>query len=363
MLINQMLDGLNGRHKPQLKFLSVLFTTIFVCGARLNFSSLARPSEWNEKTYRRHLRQVFEFSLLNEAISKQANDRIEAFARDASFIKKSGQKTFSQTASLVLTVDQTEPNLDGKAGTDQDAEQFEKVADKILKYTKIGVFDGFYAKKKFVARTVATGLTMISRLRQDANLRHLSQGPQKLEGRRRKFAETVACNDLRKFAEATIVLDHQEIKLYAATVWSPGLKRNSKLAVVKCKTKSVNLCSPDLAMTAQELFSYYRSRFSIAFLLRDAKQAGGWSDCQVRDNQALEFHWNAAFTSVNLARGRTNENRVAGDKQPFSMKSLKQQFYKEHLLKLFIGKSGLAQSLIKYEETLASLRNYAVVFP
>ena len=245
MLINQMLDGLKGRHKPQLKFLSVLFTTIFVCGARLNFSSLARPSEWNEKTYRRHLRQVFEFSLLNEALSKQANDRIEAFARDASFIKKSGQKTFgldkfgkgcagnaekglavliialvnvSQTASLVLTVDQTEPNLDGKTGTDQDAEQCEKVADKILKYTKIGVFDGFYAKKKFVARTVATGLTMISRLRQDANLRHLSQGPQKLEGRRRKFAETVACNDLRKFAEATIVLDHQEIKLYAATV-------------------------------------------------------------------------------------------------------------------------------------------------
>ncbi len=50
------------------------------------------------------------------------------------------------------------------------------------------------------------------------------------------------------------------------------------------------------------------------------------------------------------------------EKKPFSMKSIKQQFFNEHLLKLFICKLGLEQSLIKYEETLASLRNYAVIF-
>jgi len=94
LFINQILDGLKNIHKPQLKFLTVLFTTIFVCGSRINFSSLARHSELNEKTYRRNFRQVFDFIELNQAIINQSNCRIEAFAMDASFIKKSGKKTF-----------------------------------------------------------------------------------------------------------------------------------------------------------------------------------------------------------------------------------------------------------------------------
>lgn len=389
MFINQILDGLKHIHKPQLKFLTVLFTTIFVCGSRINFSSLARHSELNEKTYRRNFRQVFDFLELNQAIINHSKCRIEVFAMDASFIKKSGKETFGldkfwngcagkaekgleasiislvdvqENASFVLTVDQTEPNSDGKTRTDKYAEQLEKAADKILKYTRIGVFDGFYAKRKFVDRTLACGFTMISRLRQDANLKHLYRGVQKPKGRRRKFAEKVDFKDLSKFEESTIVIDHQAIKLYSATVWSPGLKREIKLAVVKFKTKSVNLFATDLHLTGKDIFRLYRSRFSIEFLIRDAKQSGGLNDCQARDNKALEFHWNAALTSVNLARGMSKENRVEGEKKPFSMKSIKQQFFNEHLLKLFICKSGLEPSLIKYEETLASLRNYAVVF-
>jgi hypothetical protein len=389
LFINQILDGLKNIHKPQLKFLTVLLTTIFVCGSRINFSSLARHSALNEKTYRRNFRQVFNFIELNQAIINQSKCRIEAFAMDASFIKKSGKKTFGldkfwngcagksekgleasvislvdvqENASFVLTVDQTEPNSEGNTRTDKYAEQLEKVADTISKYTRIGVFDGFYAKQKFVERTVACGFTMISRLRQDANLRHLYLGEQKPKGRRRKFADKVDFNDLSKFEESTAVIDQKEIKLYGAAVWSPSLKRKIKLAVVKFKNKSVNLFSTEVEMTAEDTFRYYRSRFSIEFLIRDAKQSGGLSDCQARDNKALEFHWNAALTSVNLARAMAHEKRIKGEKKPFSMKSLKQQFYNEHLLKLFICKSGLEQSLIKYEETLASLRNYAVIF-
>lgn len=389
MFINQILDGLKDIHKPQLKFLTVLFQTIFVCQSRINFSSLARHSVLNERTFRRNFRKSVDFIELNQTIIDQTKARIEAFAMDASFIRKSGKETFGldkfwngcagqaekgleasiislvdveENASFVLTVDQTEPNLDGSTRTDKYAQQLEKAADKILKYTCIGVFDGFYAKRKFVERTTAKGFTMISRLRQDANLKHLYEGLQKLKGRRRKFAEKVDFNDLRKFEESTVVIDQKEIKLYSVAVWSPSLKRIVKLAVVKFKTRSVNLFATDLDMTAKDIFRYYRSRFSIEFLIRDAKQSGGLSDCQARDNKALEFHWNAALTSVNLARGMSNETRVDGASKPFSMKSLKQQFFNEHLLKLFICKSGLEQSLIKYEDTLASLRNYAVVF-
>jgi hypothetical protein len=395
LFINQILEALAHIHKSQLKFLTVLFQTIFVCQSSINFSALARHSDLNEKTYRRNFRREFDFVELNQTIINHSKFDIEAFAMDASFIKKSGSETFGldkfwngcvgkaekgleasiislidvgKNASLALTVDQTEPNLVNQEGqakktrVDFYAEQLEKVAVTILQYTRIGVFDGFYAKKKFVDKTVDLGFTMISRLRRDANLKHLYNGAQKPRGRKRKFAEKVDFPALDKFTEETTELQNQELKLYSATVYSPSLKREIKLVIVKFKHQSINLFATDLDMPAKDIFRFYRSRFSIEFLIRDAKQSGGLNDCQARDNQAIEFHWNSSLTSVNFARGMSRENELETGKKPFSMKSIKQQFFNEHLLKLFIGKSGLEQSLIKYEETLASLRNYAVIF-
>lgn len=396
MFINQILDGLPYIHKPQLKFLIVLFQTIFVCQSRINFSSLARHSRLNEKTYRRNFRKTVDFARLNQTIINQSKFRIEAFAMDASFIRKSGSQTFGldkfwngcageaekgleasiislidvrKNASFVLTVEQTAPQLskqaDGQAPktrVDFYAEQLEKQAAAILKYTQIGVFDGFYAKRKFVDKTFDLGLTLISRLRQDANLKHLYEGAQKSRGRRRRFAEKVDFLDLSKFEEETLEIENMEFRLFSAKVFSPSLKREIKLVRVVFKSKSINLFATDLKMSAPDIFRFYRSRFSIEFLIRDAKQSGGLNDCQARDNQALEFHWNASLTSVNFARGMSQENELESEKKPFSMKSIKQQFFNEHLLKLFTSKLGLEQSLIKYEETLASLRNYAVIF-
>jgi hypothetical protein len=46
----------------------------------------------------------------------------------------------------------------------------------LLKYTRVVVFDGFYAKRKFVAQTVALGFTMISRLRQEPTFNASTKG-------------------------------------------------------------------------------------------------------------------------------------------------------------------------------------------
>lgn len=397
MFIKQILDGLKHLHKPQLKFLSVLFQTIFVCQSRINFSSLARHSDLNERTYRRQFRQTVDFVGLNEAIIKRAECRITAFAMDASFIRKSGKKTFGldtfwngcasraekgleasiislvcskQKASFALTVDQTEPNLvekesesEQKTRIDFYAEQVEKVATQILKYTKVGLFDGYYAKEKFVRRIEHAGFTVISRLRADANLKYLYEGAQKARGRHRKYDSKVDFNDLRRLEETSLKVENKEIKLFSGIVWSVSLKRKIKLVVVKYGKKTVNLFSTDLEMLASEIFWLYRSRFTIEFLIRDAKQSGGLVDCQARDNKALEFHWNASLTSVNLGRAMASQEELKrAAKKPFSMKSIKQRFFNEHLLNLFICKSGFEQSLIKCKETLTELRNYATIF-
>jgi hypothetical protein len=54
---------------------------------------------------------------------------------------------------------------------------------------------------------------------------------------------------------------------------------------------------------------------------------------------------------------------VGEDKKPFSMKSIKQRYFNENLLKLFISKLGLEQTLIKYQESFEELRNYGAIAP
>ena len=189
------------------------------------------------------------------------------------------------------------------------------------------------------------------------------EGEQKPKGRHRKYDGKVDFRDLSRLEETTIKVGNKEVKVYTGIVWSVSLKRKIKLVVVTYEKKMVNLFSTDLALSASEIFWLYRSRFTIEFLIRDAKQSGGLSDCQARDNEALEFHWNAALTSVNLARGMAHQEELKEEvKKPFSMKTIKQQFFNEHLLNLFISKLGLEQSLIKCKETLTELRNYATIF-
>jgi hypothetical protein len=140
-----------------------------------------------------------------------------------------------------------------------------------------------------------------------------------------------------------------------------SLKRVVKLVVVKYKKRLIILFSTDASQSAEESLALYRRRFSIEFLIRDAKQSAGLEECQARDNQAPEFHWNTCFSTVNLARLQAKELNPTGERKSFSMKSIKQQFFNEHLLELFIWKLGLEQTLIKYQEHYETLRNYAVI--
>ena len=68
------------------------------------------------------------------------------------------------------------------------------------------------------------------------------------------------------------------------------------------------------------VFKYYRSRFQIEFIYRDAKQHTGLSNCQGRSKEKLDFHFNAALTSVNLAK---ISNQEENQREPFSMADCK----------------------------------------
>jgi len=391
-LVNQILSRLDNINKPQHKFLQVLFATMLTVHSAINFLSLGRHSELSERTFRRQFRRDFDFPAFNRETIRQANCPPPlAFAQDASFIPKSGKHTFGldkfwngshsrvekglelsliavldhNAAAFALSAAQTPPNLARKKGESGNTridfylEHLQATVTALPKSVKYGIFDGFYAKQKFVQGVCQLGFHLISRLRVDAHLKYLYRGEQKPRGAKRKYDGKVQLSDLSRFE--AVPTTEREFALFTQILWSVSLKRRLRVVVIKAKKRTVSLFSTDLELPATEILRLYRSRFWIEFIFRDAKQSVGLSDCQARDKLALEFHWNASFAAVNLARIVAQPEKTENQPAVFSMKSLKQRFFNERLLNMFISKLGLEQTTIKYQEHYENLRNYAVI--
>ncbi len=129
----------------------------------------------------------------------------------------------------------------------------------------------------------------------------------------------------------------------------------------KEKPRYVILFSTDTELSATAIFRYYKARFQIEFIFRDAKQFAGFSDCQARDKEALHFHFNAAVTVVNLARLMAQAEQRTEAKLVFSMASIKQRAFNEHLLNLIISKLALEQTAVINHPQFEYLRNYAAI--
>jgi len=398
-IVTEILERMSGITKPQQKFLLNLFVTLLATHSRINFLNLSRHSSLNEKTYRRGFRRPFDFVSFNQEAIRNAiaQKSKKAFAQDASFSKKSGKKTFgldkfwngcasrsekglevslisivdlSGNQSFALSAEQT-PSLPDlkrqeKEQTRMDfyLQHLERTASNFPKEVKIGLFDGFYAKLKFVNGVKKLGFEVISKLRCDANLKYLYEGAQKKRGRNRKYDGKVDFQDLSRFEK--LETDEEGVRLYTLMVWSVSLKRPIRVVVVvkrqeQKKMRYVVLFSTDSELSAQLVFDYYKARFSIEFIFRDAKQFAGFSDCQARDQEGLHFHFNASVTSVNIARLLAQEEHKGKEKMVFSMSSIKQRCFNEHLLELFISRLELDQTAIKSHPQFETLRNYAAI--
>ena len=111
--------------------------------------------------------------------------------------------------------------------------------------------------------------------------------------------------------------------------------------------------STDIEMCAKKIVQYYRSRFQIEFLYRDAKQHSGLTNCQARSENKLNFHFNAALTAVNLAKIEWLNTRISPD-EPFSMLNIKTMYNNELLLKTFIKRFGINPNLKKNRTIMKS---------
>lgn len=223
--------------------------------------------------------------------------------------------------------------------------------------------DAFYSKYKWVNGVVALGLHTIGKLRTDANLKVLYTGGQKPKGRRRKFAGKLDCSEMSRF-EFVCDLD-KHTKLYTALVYSVSLKRNIRLAYLlkekDHKRSYILLFSTDLEIDPFDLYRFYKARFHIEFIFRDAKQFTGLEDCQSCDADKLDFHFNASLTALNLAKADLLQGQLLGETVSFSIASYKRLALNEHLLKCFISKFDLDPTLIKSHPSYEVMRSYGLI--
>ena len=96
-------------------------------------------------------------------------------------------------------------------------------------------------------------------------------------------------------------------------------------------------------------------------MFRDAKQFTGFSDCQARNEKAIDFHLNASLMALNVAKAERRSRVAQEELSTLSMASVKRRALNDYLLHLFIDKLGLCRTLIKSHINFQDLRNHGVI--
>jgi IS4 transposase len=245
-------------------------------------------------------------------------------------------------------------------------EQVVRARPHLPEAVKYLVGDGFYGKKGFVDGVRGQDLHLIGKLRIDANMRYLYTGAQKPRGAHRKYDGKVDLNDLSRLDYICEVDENTHV--YSKVPWHVTLKRRIRVAyLVNCqnpdKISAALLFSTDTEISPECLYAYYKARFQIEFIFRDAKQFMGLSDCQSRHKSSLDFHFNVSLAALNIAKLDQSQANIPLEEdnvqpQSCSMATYKRQALNEHLLERFICMLDLDPTLIKSHPNYESLLQY-----
>jgi hypothetical protein len=404
-LTRTILEEMTNVGKWQKEFFDMLIQTMLSIPNQVNFSSLSRYSGVLEKRFRRWFKKAFDFCTFNSKsisqVIKPGNELVAAL--DQSFIDKSGKATWGRATfwngceskaekglevSLFALIDiatntafslfaeQTPPddeiqsqmkssNIPNPSRIDFYLSLFGKIRDMVLKYTLYFVFDGYFTKKKFIDGVVEMGFYVIGKLRRDADLKILYNGAQKKgRGRPRKFVGKCNVNELEGFDFDQEVDDNT--KLYSGVFWHVSLERNIKVvAVVKeenGKHGIALLFSTDLELETLKVYQYYKARYQIEFIFRDANQHTGLGACQSRNKESLHFHFNASFVALNLVKIQELCEADFNEKNhAFSMASHKARYYNENLIGRFFPMLGFDLTSIKSMPIYQEMINYGAI--
>ena len=393
ILDNSIFDKLN---KPRKDFIvSVLWHILSIKG-KINFLQFGRYSSYSEQTYRNQFEKKFDFFSFNEQLINQVarNERIVAL--DPSYIPKAGKATYGRGKywsgvakaakwgldicgfAVVDIINNTALHLN--AWQTPSAEELVKKglnlltyyaslvidnAKKFKEFSDYMVADAYFSKRPFVDAVLSSGLHFISRLRDDSVLKYKYVGePTGKKGAPKKFNGKVDVKNLDS-NYFSMNLSTEEIKIYSAVVYSRAFKRDIKLAIAIFFKNGKEVArklyfSTDLKQEGEKIVCYYRSRFQIEFLYRDAKQFTGLTSCQARSKNKLDFHFNATLTAVNLAKQDWLSNK-SNTPKPFSMSDYKTLCNNTLMLERFMCMFAINPNTAKNQKIVKELLDYGKI--
>jgi hypothetical protein len=400
-ILEQVLNKIKPLHKKQREFLVLLIGGLIGIAGKRTFRNLARYINLEEHTFLRQMKKTLNFVSINLELIKASvvgSGEVLIAAQDASFISKAGKKTNGlgyfwngcagkpekgleldviaivrveeKKEALTLSAKQVPPNPTPKTGKKRQKttelsridfylDHLKSIQDQLAKLgIKHIAFDAFLSKHKYVGGLAAIGLYGVSKLRKDARLRKLYKGEQKPRGRKKIFDNAkVNFDDPEECAMITI----GDVELRSCLAYSVSLEQIINVVLVRKyidekRYGEVLLFSTDLELPAEQIYRFYTSRFQIEFIFRDAKGFTGLGDCQSRDAQRLDYHFNASLTALNVIRIEDAlEQKKQNVTRPFSMANWSRKYHVEIVVNRIISMFELDPTCIKLHPKYQSL--------
>jgi len=389
--IKKALNQMQNINKSQSKFIIGTLGLFLGIIGRINFLQLSRYSKYGEQYFRKQFDKDFNFMEFNSKLVQPNCSSYLAIAFDPCYISKSGKQT-PQTGrywSGVANATKWGLEIGGLAIIDienhtafhleamqtkqdkkislltQYANSILKHKDALAKLSKYVLVDAYFSKEPFVRAFCNENFEIISRLRTDAHLQYEFKGKQKTgRGRPKQFDGKVDYDNLNLSHFTTIEKTDQE-KIYQAKLYSKSLKKWINLVVVytfrKNKWTHKNYFSTDLSLNAKMLLDYYKSRFQIEFLYRDAKQNTSLNHCQARSEKKLNMHFNLALTAINIAKITHWTPLKKEARLPFSMRNVKTYYSNVLHIDRFISGFGISTQSKKNKSIIKKLRDFGKI--
>jgi len=174
------------------------------------------------------------------------------------------------------------------------------------------------------------------------------------EGERpRKYDGKVEVKNIDK-SKCKLVHQNEEDTVYEITVYSVGLKRRIRLAYVEHHQNDKVIIklyfSTNENRGAYEILTYYRARYQMEYIFRDAKQHVGLEHCQSRSPQKLHFHFNASMTAVSVAKGIARNGHQKDKRMPISVSDIKMELQNRNMVNRIFSIYGFDHKLIKIKQ-------------
>jgi hypothetical protein len=170
------------------------------------------------------------------------------------------------------------------------------------------VLDGHFGNNNALQMTLPCGLHLISKLRRDAALYFLYEGPQAANGPRRRYGDKLDTDQIaEQYRQESTLKNEIRTDIYQAEMLHREFAQTLNVVIV-CKTHlktgaraHVTLFSSDLTLGYAQMIDFYSLRFQIEFNFRDAKQYWGLEDFMNTKETAVRNAANLSLFMVNLA--------------------------------------------------------------